>query len=560
MYRSLLADQRVLIMLDNARDAGQVRSLLPASPGSLVVITSRNQLAGLSATEGAHLLTLDVLTEEEAGELLSARLGAERTAAEPAAAAELVRLCARLPLALAVAAARLAARPGLPLTALAAELRGAHGRLDALDTGEPDGGVGAVFSWSFRNLTEPAARTFRLLGVHPGPCISAAATASLAAAPVAQARRWLAELAAAHLIEEHTPGRYAFHDLLRTYATELANGHDTSADREAAITRVLDHYLHNGHAADRLLYPARDPIRLGPPSAGITDEHLADRRQALSWFKDEHRALLAAITLAAEAGRYRHAWQISWILVTFLDTQGHWPDLAAILRTALEATERFDDTEGQAWAHRFLGRAQVRMASYRDAHEHLARALDLYESLGDRVNVAHVHAYLAKLAEMEGRYEQALFHSEQALTFFHACGNRAGEARALNSVGWCHTRLAHYSQALACCRQALEVHVSLGNQQGQAATWDSIGYACHHVGDYAQALDSYRRALELFRDIGNRYEEADTLRRMGDTDLLAGHVDAARADWQRALAILEDLAHPEAAELYEKLARVPLNW
>ncbi len=556
MYRSLLADQRMLIMLDNVRDAAQVRPLLPASPGSLVIVTSRHQLTGLAASEGAHLITLDVLADTEAADMLAARLGLERTAAEPEAVGELVRLCARLPLALAVAAARVAARPALPLAALAAELRESRGRLRALDTGERDGGVGAVLSWSYQNLTEPAARMFRLLGVHPGPDISIAAATSLAGAPVVLTRRSLAELTAAHLIEEHVPGRYAFHDLLRAYAVEQAGAHYTRAGHFAATLRMLDHYLQAAYAADRVLYPARDPISLSPPAAGIIEEHLADHRQALAWFQDEHRVLLAAITRAAEAGCHRHAWQLPWTLMTFADRQGLWPDLAASLEPALEVTERFNDVEGQAWVRRFLGRAYVRTGSYRDAHGHLVRALDLYQRLNDQVDMAHVHAYLGKLAEMEGRYELALYHCGQALSFFRACGNQAGEARMLNSVGWCHTRLADYSQALACCREALALHVSLGNRHGQAATLDSIGLASHHVGDYAQALTSYQGALELFGDLGNRCEEAETLVRRGDTYLAAGRSDAAAGSWRQALAILDELAPREAEAVRAKLTRL----
>jgi tetratricopeptide (TPR) repeat protein len=556
MYRSLLADRRMLIMLDNVRDAAQVRPLLPASPGSLVIVTSRNQLTGLAATAGAHLITLDVLTDAEAANMLSARLGAERTGAEPGAVQDLVRLCARLPLALAVAAARVAARPGLPLATLAAELRDIRGRLRALDTGEADGGVGAVLSWSYQNLTQPAARMFRLLGVHPGPDISVAAATSLAGAPVTQTRRSLAELTAAHLIEEHAPGRYTFHDLLRAYAVEQVSAHDSISARFAATLRMLDHYLQAGYAADRVLYPARDPISLSPPSAGIMDEHLADHRQALAWFQDEHRVLLATISEAADEGCHRHAWQILWTLITFADRQGLSPDLAVSLQTALEVTQRCNDVEGQAWVHRFLGRAYVRTGAYPDAHEHLVRALALYQRLNDKIDVAHVHAYLAKLAEMEGRYELALYHSGQALDFFRACGNQAGEARMLNSVGWCHTRLTHYSQALDCCRQALALHVSLGNRNGQAATLDSIGLASHHVGDYAGALTSYQRALELFGDLGNRCEEAETLIRRGDTFLAAERPGAAADSWQRALAILEEVAPRDAEPVRAKLTRL----
>ena len=254
----------MLIVLDNARDANQVRPLLPAGRACLTVVTSRSQLAGLVATEGARPLSLDVLSEEEARELLIRRLGGEQIAAAPAAAEELIRLCARLPLALSIAAARGAIRPGLSLAALTAELRDARGQLDSLDAGDAATDIRAVFSWSCENLTTPAARMFRLLGRHPGPDISAYAAASLAGIGRDKARAVLGELSRASLIAEHVPGRFAFHDLLRAYAAEQASVIDGDAQCQAAIGRVLDHYVHTANAAAGVLYPARDGHTLGP--------------------------------------------------------------------------------------------------------------------------------------------------------------------------------------------------------------------------------------------------------------------------------------------------------
>lgn len=553
LYRSLLAGKRALIVLDNARDADQVRPLLPGTSSSVVIVTSRSQLAGLAAIEGARLLTLDVLSEVEAGELLAGRLEAGRIASEPAAASELISLCARLPLALSIAAARAEARPSFPLAVLAAGLRDTQGRLDALEAGEPTASIRAVFSWSCRHLSTAAARMFRLLGIHPGPDVTVPAAATLVAVAVGTARRALDELTGANLLAEHAPGRYAFHDLLRDYAAELASARDRDAERRAVGRRMLDHYLHTGHAAERLLYPARDPITLAAPAEGVVPELLADHKQALAWFRDEHRVLLAVISRAAETGFDTHACELPRILVTFLDSQGHWHDFAAIQQTALAAAQRLGDLQGQAWAHRLLGRAHVRLGSHADAHAHLSRALAFYRDLDDKGGEAHVHTYLAKLAEIERRYDKALLHAEEGLSLFRACGNAAGEARALNSAGWCHTRLGDYKQALDCCQQALDLHTELGNRQGQAATWDSIGYARHHFGDYSQAITSYQRALELFRDLGNRYEEAETLIRIGDTSLAASRPAAAFSTWQQALAILEDLHLAEAEEVHAKL-------
>jgi DNA-binding SARP family transcriptional activator len=304
LYRSLLARRRLLIVLDNARGERQVRPLLPAGPGCLVVVTSRNALTGLAAAEGAQLLSLRVLAPAEARQMLAARLGSEQAEAEPAAVAEIARLCAYLPLALSVAAARAAARPGLPLATLATELRAGHRRLDALDSGDPAVSVRGIFSGSYEGLSDPAQRMFRLLGVHPGPDISAAAAASLAGAEQAEADRGLAELTRAHLLEEYRPGRYAFHDLLRAYAAEQAAASDGSVERGEVIGRVLDHYLYTLQAANRILRSSRDvPITITSPRPGVTPERLAGGREAKAWLHAEHRVLIGVLALAVRPAR-----------------------------------------------------------------------------------------------------------------------------------------------------------------------------------------------------------------------------------------------------------------
>jgi hypothetical protein len=258
-YRSLLAGRRMLVVLDNARDTDQVCPLLPGAPGCLVLVTSRNQLTSLVAKEGAHPVTLDLLAPDEALQLLTRRLGPARVAGELDAAEDIIASCARLPLALSIVAARAASHPTFRLADLAADLRSRHNGLDAFDGGEPVTDARALFSWSYHALSDPAARLFRLLGLHPGPDIGNLAAASLAGIPVARARSLLAQLTRAHLVTERAPGRYAFHDLLRTYAAELARAVDGDAERRAARQRMFDHYLHTSHAAGRLLDAPREP-------------------------------------------------------------------------------------------------------------------------------------------------------------------------------------------------------------------------------------------------------------------------------------------------------------
>src|SRR4029453_4106040 len=325
LYRSQIAGKRMLVVLDNARDAAQVRPLLPGASTALAVVTSRNQLTALVATDAPPPLPLGVLTVAEAHDLLAHRLGAERGAAEPDARAQIIAARAPLPLALAIAAAR-AQQTNFPLADLADDLADDLGqagrRLDALDAGDPTTQVRAVFSWSYAALTPPAARLFRLLGPHPGPHISTPPAATLPGHPLRETTRLLTELASANLITQHTPGRYTLHDLLRAYATDLAHTHDTNPQRHAATHRLLDHYLHTAYTADRLLNPARDPITLTPPQPGVTPEHPAHHRQALDWFTAEHPVLLATINHAATTGFDTHTWQLTWTMVHFLFWRG----------------------------------------------------------------------------------------------------------------------------------------------------------------------------------------------------------------------------------------------
>jgi tetratricopeptide (TPR) repeat protein/transcriptional regulator with XRE-family HTH domain len=553
LYRSVLAGRRMLVVLDNAADELQVRPLLPGSPGCLAVVTSRRQLAGLAAAEGAVLITLDCLPQDDALQLLAARLGAGRVAAEPGAAADLVALCAGLPLALAIAAARGAARSGFSLAALAAELRDTAGRLDALDAGDPAASVRAVFSWSYQQLSTDAARMFRLLGLHPGPDTSAPAAASLAGTDEPAARRLLRDLARAHLITEHVPGRYVFHDLLRAYAAAQAHDTDSAAGRKAAVARVLDHYLHTASPAALLLRPVRDLITLAPPSPGAVPEQPADHRQALTWFEAEHQVLLAAVTLADSSRFDSHAWQLPWAIMPFLANRGHYQQWAATQRTALAAATRVGDAAGQAVSSCLLASACDDLHDYDQALEHYADSLKLYQLLGNCLGQANVHQNLGLLAERQGRYTDALAHAQQALGLYQAIGHMAGQAVALNYVGWCHGLLADYHQARAYCHRSLAICAEAGHRSGEGHAWDSLGYAEHHLGNLPQAAACYERALGIARERGDRWVEADTLTHLGDTRNAAGDLPQARQAWQQALAILEDIQHADAAKVSAKL-------
>jgi DNA-binding SARP family transcriptional activator/tetratricopeptide (TPR) repeat protein len=553
LYRSLLASRRVLVVLDNAHDAEQVRPLLPGASGCVVVVTSRNQLTGLVA-EGAHPLQLDVLPAAEARELLVSRLGARRVAAEPHAVDEIIILCARLPLALAIVAARAATHPGFGLAVLAGELREGRGGLDEFTGTDPATDARAVFSWSYRQLSPDAARLFRLLGLHPGPDITRPAAASLACLPPAQARRWLAGLAQAHLLVEHTPGRYTFHDLLRAYASEQAHLIDTDDQRHAAIHRTLDHYLHTAHIAARWLAPFHDPVPLIPRhQSGVTPENPAGHRQALAWFTAEHAVLLAAVDHAASTGWDTHTWQLAWTLTLFLDRRGHWQDDVTIQQAALAALQRLADPSRQARAHHYLGRAYAQAARFDDAYPHLQHALDLHRQSGDQVGRAYTHRVLGFADDRQGRHTEALAHARQALELFRAVGDRHGQAATLNQVGLGHARLGDHHQALTFCQQALTLLEELGDRRAQANTSYSLGYAHHHLGHYTRAITCYQHAIDISQDFGDRRREAITFAHLGDTHYAIGNPGRARHAWQAALTIFDQLDHPDAKRVAIKL-------
>ncbi|MGW1162835.1 AfsR/SARP family transcriptional regulator [Streptomyces sp. NPDC002519] len=555
LYRSVLAGRRVLVLLDNARNTDQVRPLLPGTPGSLAIVTSRNELSGLVAAHGAHSLTLRPFDAEQAREFLVRRLGAERIAAESGAADEIARWCAGLPLALACVAARAAIHPHFPLEAIAAELREAHGSLDAfIRPDDTSVDVGSVFSWSTQAVSDEAARLFRLLALHPGPDFSAAAAAALAGLPVRRTRPLLGELVGGQLVGEPTPGRYALHDLLRAYAAELVQEHETRTEREAAVERLFAFYAHTAHAADLLIAPYDDLLPLQPLPAGVSPEPLADDIHALAWFSARQAALTAVVDAAAASGHERTACLLAWSLEPFLDRRGHWHEAAAVQRTALDAALRLRDPVLQARGLRALARAEGRLGLLEECRPRLHQALALFTELGDDLGRSGTHRSLGWVSDQDGDLAAALRHNEIALDLARAAGHRAAQASVLNSVGWYHALRGDYREALSHCFEALTMLQELGDRYGQAATWDSIAYAHHRLGRHPQALLGYRNALTLLRDLGVPYLEAVTLCRIGDTRLATGDHEGARTSWEEAFALFTALGHPDADLMTARLS------
>jgi tetratricopeptide (TPR) repeat protein len=501
---------------------------------------------------------VDVLQSDEARRLLSRRLGPERVAAEPEAVEEIVSACGRLPLALTLVAAHAATRPRLRLAALARGLgggRGGGGGPAAAAGADPVTDIRAVFSWSYQGLGQPAARLFRLLGLHPGPDLSTAAAASLAGIPAATARSLLAELAAAHLVDEPIPDRYRCHDLLRGYAADLSRAVDSDDERQSGVRRLLDHYLHTAHAGAVLLEPVADPVTLPPAAPGVTPEQLADDELAMAWFSTEHPVLLGALRLAADEGFDGHVWRLAWPLTIFLDRRGHWPEWVDVTEAAVAAAERSADPPELGRCHRQLAAAYMSLGRYADAETHLGLAIELCGPGGDRVGLAVAYHDLAMCCERQGRLGDALHHVEQSLALFRAAGHRDGMAGAYNGIGWCHTLLGNHEQALAHCEQALALFDELGDVDGQAATWDSLGYAHRQLGHHRQAVTCYQRTVELYRSVGDRHGEANGLAQLGDCHDSAGDTASAHTAWRHALTIFDELEHPEAAQLRSRLGR-----
>jgi DNA-binding SARP family transcriptional activator len=554
LFRSIADGKRMLIVLDNAASAAQVRPMLPGSAYCLVVVTSRNDMVGLVAADGAMPVSLDVLGAAEARELLDRRLGTERVSAEPAAADEIIAACARLPLALSIAVGRAASRPALALKGLVDELRQAMGSLDALEAGDAVTDVRAVFSWSYDQLSEPAARMFRLLGVHPGPDISLSAVASLAALPRPEAAAALRELVRTNMVAERAHGRYTFHDLLRAYAAEQAERHDPAADQRAAVQRVLDHYLHTAMAAMVRLNPARAPLRLAPPVPGVAPAEVTDKQQAQAWFEAEAPVLLVLVDYAAGHAFDEHAWQIPWAMSPYLNQRGRHQDWVAIQRIALAAAERLADERALAHSHYQLAHAYARMGDNAAADPHLYQALELFRASGDVASEALVLHGLAWQLGLRGQYAQALAHALDALRMLKAIGNWWTQALLENVAGWMYAHLGQQQQAMAHCQRALGLHREAGSRIGQGDTLVSIGYIYTQLGDFAQARSFYRQALDIFQEIGLPLGEAEALTGLGEALAAEGDVMGARDAWTAAEQILRQLAHPDANEIRAKLA------
>jgi DNA-binding SARP family transcriptional activator/tetratricopeptide (TPR) repeat protein len=579
LWRARLAGRRVLVLADNAASASQVRPLIPGAAGCLVLVTSRRRLTSLDA---ARMLSLGILPSDDALALFAAVAGADRIAAEPGPAQEVLRLCGYLPLAIRISAARLAARPAWTVSYLAGRLGDQRQRLAELTTA--DRSVAAALAVSYQQLTPRQQRLFRLLGLHPGPDFDAYLAAAIASMTLAEAGQGLEDLVDAHLLQEPAPGRYRFHDLLRDIAEAAARQEEPDAACSEATGRALDYYLHVAHQADALLRPGRARTSLDLTNPPAWAPPLADQPKALDWCESEHANLLSAISYADTHGRHGHVWRLAASIWFYLYTHNHVQDWIATHRLALAAASRLHDDAAQAETFRQLGIAYWHAGRYTEADVHQQQALGLFRGLGDRAGEAttlgvlgqiqlcagrypcafellraaidiydeindsrgkaFTAVHVARVHRRLGRYPEALDQLSEALAAFRVMGDSWQEGVILGDLGVVYEYLGRDKEALEHQEMALSLWRRAGDLVGEAGALTGIGNVYRRLGRHDEARDHHHQALTLVRQAGSRYVEAQILNDLGATCSAAGRTDEAVAHHRDALALATRTRNP----------------
>jgi DNA-binding SARP family transcriptional activator len=541
LYRSALFGRKVLLVVDNAACEQDVRPLLPGAPGCMVVVTSRSQLIGLVSAEGAQAISLDPLDRAMARQLVAARLGTQRLERETQACDDLIALCARLPLALSIATARCATEP---VWSVAAEMRDARKRIAALETGDPATSARVVFSWSYGRLSVPAARLFRLLGVHCGLDITTAAAASLTGIPEPEARELIIELVNAHLATEHNHGRFVLHELLRAYAAELAETEDSQSDRREALTRVLDHYMYVAAAAMDILYPAESDRRPRiAPSQASTIPRMADPAAAHVWLESELANLVAAVAHAADHSWPSHATRLAATLLRHLQVTGHYPEIITVYTHVLRVARCTGDRLAEADALQGLTFVALRHSRYGEAASHLRQALVLYRDLCHHTGEVRVLGNLGITSFQLGRYREAASYHRRALARYRQLGDHAGEVRTLNNLSLVDIRQGNWHRAADQLRRALDMTrpPHLGVRDMEFYCLANLGIAEMRLGQLEIATARLRNAVALSRDIGDPAGESYSLVNLAAACLRQGRHRQASDHLRRALALSQQL-------------------
>ncbi len=532
LYRSLLRGRRVLIVADNAGTAEQVLPLVPATDTALLLVTARSRLTALATRHAVGVLPLDALDHPEAVTLLDRLLGDPRVAREPHRAADLVELCGRMPLAVRIAAAKLTLRPRAPIGTLVAELA-RDNPLDSLAVEGDARSLRAVFASSYRMLTEPAARTFRLLCLHPGPTVTVALAAALTAMPIGAATRAVDELAAAHLITEESAGRYRFHDLIRVYGAEVG-------EERGATDRLLDWYRAVVGAANRIVDPGRDRVTPAPPAEPPFPPEPA---AALSFLDGERDNLLPIVRYAAEHGYPVHAWQLTYLLTGFFDSRGHWGERIEMCRYGVAAAHRVPDPAAEGLMRSALGVAYSATRRWDEALPEFQQALDLMRSSADLRGEAHVYNNIAVVYAAKRRFDEAIEAYHAALHRHSTLGSKLGVALTLNNIGDSYVRMGRPELGLEHLCRAHALSREVANPRLEAITLGSLGQAYQAQGRYPEAVDHLGRSLALRRRIGDRRTTAETVHNLGLCHLAAGDHTLALQHFTLALAASREIAN-----------------
>ncbi|MFD9890673.1 ATP-binding protein [Amycolatopsis sp. NPDC059027] len=502
LYRSTVAERRVLIVLDNAATVGQIRPLLPGDADCLVLVTSRNRLSGLVARDGARRLALNTLSEVESVDLLRTVTAGYRRDDDPAELVELARLCARLPLALRIAAERASSRPLMLLGELIADLRDESVLWDALtaENDEESDAVRTVFAWSYRALPEDAARMFRLLGLHPGPEVSSAAAAALAGTGIGQARSLLDALVGAHMLEQRAPGRYEFHDLLRAYATDQAMRQETAEARRAAVERVVTWYVRTARAAVAVICPLDRDVLVDPPPADVVPLSFADYGAAFRWYEEERANFVAATRAAAEAGLHRLAWQLPAVLWSVYALQNPFEDWIATGRVGLDSARHNHDRFGEAQLLASLGMAFLQSQQLDRAEEYHRSALAVRADIGDRLGVAMSTNDLGILADRRHQLLDAQRYFADSVAIFRELGDRANQAWLLSNLGMVQCDLDLPGEAVEMLRESVAASREVGDRAAESNALMSLAIAYRERGRLTDADSAVEAALALARE------------------------------------------------------------
>jgi tetratricopeptide (TPR) repeat protein len=549
LYRSILGDKKVLVVIDNVSSVRQVRNLLPGSHRCFAIVTSRSSLAGLVAREGATRVTLDVLTPEDAIRLLAEIIGDERIDADPESAARVAALCSYLPLALRVVAERVAGRPYLPLREVVRELLDEETRLDMLASREDElTDVRTAFSWSYRALAAESQRVFRLIGLHPGAEFSSTVAATLVNVPTATVRQQLQQLADAHLVQEIPGDRYRLHDLLRAYSIECGQREESQRERTHAIRRMMAWYLLSADAARRIILPHSHSIALMPPD-GTPIPDLPDVTAAMDWYEQERLNLLSILRQAMDLGQYDIAWKLPVVADGFFELRSYWLEWVEIHEEGLRAARAVGDTAGVASNLFCLGDAHWRLGHHEQSIRYYESSVSMAADIEDRWLEGFSLRGLGLIFQEREQFEGSVPYFERALEVFRSSGVRRGEGMALLSLGISYRGLGRLEEAVRFGSEAVEIFRSIDDEWSTA--WGLAPLADAHIehGLFVTAQAQLTEALAIFQRFADLRSEAYVQYSLGRAFHGQGDAERALTHWSKALDMFERLDDSRAEEV-----------